>query len=165
MTAPYSAQIYRNAMEPLVIQEVEEQIKKLPSKVAQYINKTEAIAYALNRLPALYATSERGWKQQQIKANQGMQSQIKAAARQALVAVQRDPIRSTTPLKVDGDRDASVALQELKELLHANDLSWQNLVDTVERELIRTARGEITWRKRGSVVSESQEWQDSRYRL
>lgn len=165
MSAPQPAQTYRNVMEPLVVEEVERQIASLPPKVAQYLNKTEAIAYALNRLPPLYATSERGWEQQRTKASREMRSQITAAARQALAAVQRDPIRTTSPLRLDEDRDANTALQGLKELLRAEDLSWQNLVDTVERILIRTARGEITWRKRGSSVVESQGWQDNRYTL
>ncbi|MDX2239938.1 MAG: late competence development ComFB family protein [Leptolyngbyaceae cyanobacterium bins.302] len=165
MPALQPAQIYKNVMEPLVVEEVEQQVKLLPTKVAQYINKTEVTAYALNRLPPLYATSERGWQQQRTKANRDMAKQIGLAVRQALAAVQQDPIRSTVPLEQDGDRHANQALQELKELLHANDLSWQNLVDIVERELIRTARGEITWSKRGSQVSQSPEWQDRRYML
>lgn len=152
-------------MEPLVVEEVERHIASLPPKVAQYINKTEAIAYALNRLPPLYATSERGWEQQQAKASREMRSQITAAARQAIAAIQRDPIRSTAPLRIDEDRDANEALQGLRELLRSEDLSWHNLVDTVERMLIQTARGEVTWRKRGSSVADSQGWQDNRYML
>jgi len=152
-------------MESLVVEEVERQMMSLPPKVLQYFNKTEAIAYALNRLPPLYATSERGWEQQRAKASREMQLQITAAVRQALVAVQRDPIRSNSPLRLDEDRDADEALQGLKELLKTDDLSWHNVVDTVERMLIRTARGEIAWRKRGSTVSEGQGWQDNRYIL
>jgi len=160
-----SNQVYRNVMEPLVVAEVYAQIKQLPAKITQYINQTEAIAYALNRLPPLYATSEKGWQQLTAKATQQMQPQIKAAVRQALIAIQRDPLRSSSPLRLDENQDANAALQGLKELLRSNDLSWQNMVDTVEHVLIRTARGEITWRKRGSAVRESYEWQNSQYRL
>lgn len=152
-------------MEPLVIAEYERQVRQLPPKIVQYINQAEVVAYALNRLPALYATSERGWEQQQARANRDLAKDIVAAVRQAIAAVQRDPIRSTKPLKLEGDRDANEALQELKELLRLHDLSWQNVADAVERELIRTARGEITWRKRGTSFSESDEWRNRRYRL
>ncbi len=165
MSALHSARIYRNVMEPLVTEEVQRQLTQLPSKVAQYINEVEVVAYALNRLPPLYATSEQGWQQQQVKAKRTMGSQIMLSVRQALAAVQRDPLRSTVPLSETGHRDASSALRELKELLGLHDLSWQNLVDTVERELVRTARGEITWRKRGHRMEESQTWKDNRYRL
>ncbi len=56
---------YRNVMEPLVAEEVQRQ---LPLKLVKYLNRAQAIAYALNRLPALYATSERGWHLQMLKA-------------------------------------------------------------------------------------------------
>lgn len=165
MTALQSAQIYRNVMEPLVIAEADSQIKQLPVKVAQYVNRTDVIAYALNRLPPLYATSERGWQEQNTKVNRELRGQIQLAVRQALAAVQRDPIRSAVPLKSQDLRDADHALQGLKELLRFNDLSWQNVVDRVEQVLIQTTRGEITWRKRGSTLNESREWNDRRYRL
>ncbi|NJP09304.1 MAG: late competence development ComFB family protein [Leptolyngbyaceae cyanobacterium RU_5_1] len=165
MRAVQPAHTYRNVMEPLVAEEVETQLKHLPPKIAGYINKTEVIAYALNRLPPLYATSEKGWQQQFTRASKTMRTQIVAAVRQAIAAIQRDPLRTTAPLKFDENRDAKEALQGLRELLKAEDLSWSNLVDTVEHMLIRTARGEISWRKRGSSLTEGRAWRDSRYTL
>lgn len=152
-------------MEPLVVEEVDKQIKTLSPKVVQYLNKAEVIAFALNRLPPLYATTEKGWKQQQIKASREMRHQIVASVRQAFAAVQRDPLRSASPLRLEEDRDANEALQGLRDLLRSNDLSWGNLVDSIEQALIRTARGEITWRKRGSSLAESTQWRDNRYLL
>lgn len=43
--------MYGNAMEPLVVAELEKQMQSLPSELVQSINISEAIAYALNRLP------------------------------------------------------------------------------------------------------------------
>lgn len=162
--SPNQATTYRNVMESLVVEEVEHQCQQLPAKLAGYVNKAEVIAYALNRLPPLYATSERGWRQQQTRAASNMKSQIAAAVRQAIAAVQRDPLRSATPLKVVEDQRSKVALQELRELLRCEEISWHNVVDKVEQSLIRTARGEITWRKRGAN-SARYSWNDSRYYL
>lgn len=159
------AQTYRNVMEPLILEEVEKQFQKLPPKVSGYVNKAEVIAYALNRLPALYATSEKGWEQQGARARKELGSQIVAAVRQAIAAVQRDPLRAVVPLKIGADQETQVALQELKELLGQEELSWRNVVDAVENALIRTARGEVTWRKRGNAAAQRNEWQDSRYYL
>ncbi|MGB3694784.1 MAG: late competence development ComFB family protein [Spirulinaceae cyanobacterium] len=92
--------IYCNALEPLVRQEVEEQIQKLPAKLAFYINPHQAIAYALNRLPALYATSEEGWQRQQQKAKEELGDKISIAVRWGINAVIQDPLRVFTPLKV-----------------------------------------------------------------
>lgn len=159
------AQTYRNVMESLIVEEVEKQFQKLPVKVSGYVNKAEVIAYALNRLPALYATSEKGWEQQGARARKELGSQIVTAVRQAIAAVQRDPLRAVVPLKIGADQESQVALQELKELLGQEELSWRNVVDAVENALIRTARGEVTWRKRGNAAAQRNEWQDSRYYL
>lgn len=165
MTSVQSAHTYRNVMDSLVAEEVERQVRQLPPKLMRYVNQAEVIAYALNRLPPLYATSEKGWQQQYVKAKREMHSQIVLAVRQALAAVQRDPLRSVAPLQLEGDRDAQSALEGLRELLGTPDLAWDSLVETIEQALIRTARGEITWRKRGSNLAESREWRDSRYML
>lgn len=92
--------VYRNALEPLIREEVEEQIQKLPAKLAFYINPHQAIAYALNRLPAFYATSEEGWQRQQQKAKEELGDKISLAARWGINAVIQDPLKVFTPLRV-----------------------------------------------------------------
>ena len=159
------AQTYRNVMDSLVVEEVEKQLPRLSARVTSYVNKAEVIAYALNRLPALYATSEKGWEQQRTRARKELDSQIIMAVRQAIAAVQRDPLRAMVPLQMGADQESQLVLQELKELLGQEDLSWRNLADAVENALIRTARGEVTWRKRGNAAAQRNGWQDSRYYL
>ncbi len=159
------AQTYRNVMESLVVEEVDRQFLKLSVKVSRYVNKAEVIAYALNRLPALYATSEKGWEQQGDRARRELNSQLVSAVRQAIAAVQRDPLRAVVPLKIGAEQESQVVLEELKALLGQGELSWRTLVDAVENALIRTARGEVTWRKRGNEAAQRNEWQDSRYYL
>jgi Late competence development protein ComFB len=94
---------YRNAIEPLVVQELEQQLLCLPSQAAKYINPAQVIAYALNRLPALYATSEEGWRRQQMRAREKLKCQIATAVRQGIVAVQQDPLKVSTPLRLRGE--------------------------------------------------------------
>jgi hypothetical protein len=91
--------VYLNAIEPMVIEEVEHQLQQLPSQMLKYIDPAQVIAYALNRLPALYATSEEGWHWQQVRAKTKLKQEIRTAVRQALVAVQSDPLKVSTPLK------------------------------------------------------------------
>ena len=165
MSAIPNAHIYLNVMEPLVTEEVQRQLHHLPAKVSSYINAVEVIAYALNRLPPLYATSEQGWQQQQRKAKQTMSSQITQAVRQAIAAVQQDPLRSTKPLLPQDQQDARLALTGLRELLCTSDLSWKNLVDQVERALVSAKQGDITWQQREHRSREGTAWRDSRYGL
>jgi hypothetical protein len=163
---PDQAQTYRNVMESLVLEEVEKQYQRLPPKVAGYVNRAEVVAFALNRLPPLYATSEKGWQQQRTRARKDFESQIVSAVRQAVAAVQRDPLRAVVPLRIAEEQESMLALQGLKELLRREEVSWENIVEIVENTLVRTARGEITWRKRNVPPSTARsEWQDTRYLL
>lgn len=96
---------YINVLEAIVIEEVERKIEKLPPHLAKYINPAQVVAYALNRLPSLYATSEEGWRRQQLKARTELKNQIIMAVRQGFAAVQKDPLKVTTPLKKRGNLD------------------------------------------------------------
>lgn len=109
--------VYRNAIEPIVVQEVEHQLRHLSPKMLKYIDPLQVIAYALNRLPALYATSEEGWHWQQARATTKMREQIATAVRQALVAVQRDPLKVSTPLPETGIDSTSCYMQDNSQFL------------------------------------------------
>ena len=95
---PDRVPLYRNALEPLVTEEVTRQLEQLSPKLVKYINPEQVIAYALNRLPSLYATSVEGWTRQQEIAKTKLEKQIFLAVRQGLAAIQRDPLKVTTPL-------------------------------------------------------------------
>jgi len=107
----YQTIVYRNAIEPIVIQEVEEQLQKLSPNILEYINSAQIVAYALNRLPALYATSKEGWNAQQLRAKKQMKEQIATAVRQGLAAVQRDPLKISTPLLVEAEAEAKAEVK------------------------------------------------------
>ncbi|MFB2892875.1 late competence development ComFB family protein [Aerosakkonemataceae cyanobacterium BLCC-F50] len=85
-----SAAPYRNAMELLAIEEIEQQLQNLPQEIAKSINKNEAIAYALNRLPPLYATSVEGYFWQQKRARETLKDLISKAASWGIKAAQRN---------------------------------------------------------------------------
>lgn len=95
---PNQVLTYCNVMELLVAQEVHRQLQQLPPKLVNYINPAQAIAYALNRLPALYATSPRGWYLQQQRAKAKLAPQIIVAVGQALAAVQQDSLNVVNSL-------------------------------------------------------------------
>ncbi|MGC9526638.1 MAG: late competence development ComFB family protein [Limnospira sp.] len=90
-------------MEDLVAEEVRRQLALLSPRLTQYIKRVEVETYALNRLPALYASSKEGWLHQKRKAGNELLDQIKQSVRQAIAAVQRDLLRSSTPLVRDED--------------------------------------------------------------
>ncbi|GFE68932.1 late competence development ComFB family protein [Chroococcus sp. FPU101] len=135
-----------NIIEELVYAEIKKQLKHYPSSLAQYLNQIEVATFALNRLPPLYASSEKGKNQQRLLGQRQYQEQIKIAVRQGIAAVQRDPIRSSTPLISEiesNSQKAKVALNELQKLLEERELTnyekltWENLVGVMRRALNR----------------------------
>ncbi len=139
-------QVSRNVMETLVSEEIEAQLLLLPPRVAHSINRIDVMTYAMNRLPALYASSQKGWQYQISRAEKQYGQQILLAVRQAIIAVQRDPLRRVIPLKPQSDvqsQAAQIALDKLKELLQNEQLSWSNLVVVIEQSLLKASCGEM----------------------
>ncbi|HEY9887440.1 MAG TPA: late competence development ComFB family protein, partial [Candidatus Obscuribacterales bacterium] len=105
---------YINVMESLVAQEVGQQFQAVPARIRRYLRMEEVVTYALNRLPALYASSEKGWQCQRQLAKRDLHRQIKDAVRQAIMAVQVDPLRLSQPLQVSHNEEAEAVLQALR---------------------------------------------------
>lgn len=126
---------YMNVMEILVAEEVEKQLKTLQPRVLKYLRRVEVETYALNRLPSLYASSEKGWQHQYEKAKRELHNQIKSAVRQAFAAVQVDPIRVSEPLNLQNDEASIVALNALREMLKQPDLSWDGAINRLRAVL------------------------------
>jgi hypothetical protein len=135
MVAEQSVFAYRNAMETLVAQELQRQLRMMPPKVAQDIAIDDVSAYALNCLPPLYATTDSGWQWQVDRAQDEMQSQIAMAVSQGLMVVHQAPIRSGVRISAGNENliSAQKALQELAQLLNRPNLSWQELVSWVRQ--------------------------------
>ena len=156
-------QVCRNVTEALVNQEIEQQLPHFPPQLVKYINKVEVMTYAMNRLPALYASSQKGWNHQKSRAQKELGNQVTVVVRQALAAVQRDPLRVEIPLKPQQEVESQAALEQLKVLLQDEQLTWSNLASVVEQTLIKTSQGEITWKSKRQMRSLVYKWEDNRY--
>ncbi|WP_353260300.1 late competence development ComFB family protein [Prochlorothrix hollandica] len=118
---------YKNIMEILVEQEVTRQMAKVPIQMLQYIRSVEVVTYALNRLPVMYACSEKGMQLQLKNAKKEFGPQIVQHVKWAMTAVQRDPLRQFKPVQQQDQR----TLDELRKLFKDPSLSWQSLPDVV----------------------------------
>ena len=123
---------YINVMESLVAQEVGKQLQDVPARVRRYLKMEEVVTYALNRLPTLYASSEKGWQYQRQLAKRDLHRQIGTAVRQAIVAVQVDPLRLAQPLKLLPDQESEAVLQALRALFQTPDLSWEQALTRIK---------------------------------
>ncbi|ELS32481.1 MULTISPECIES: late competence development ComFB family protein [Pseudanabaena] len=126
----------KNAIEELVIAEIDLQISHLPQYRRDQINLSEVAAYALNRLPPMYATSKAGWLRQRKKAATEMRSQIESAVRRALVSVKPDALRDSRPLPSQEVASHARSLAALQQLLGAENASWKDIPTALENALM-----------------------------
>ncbi|NES83478.1 MAG: late competence development ComFB family protein [Moorea sp. SIO2B7] len=168
------AEIYQNIMESLVVQEVARQINQLSSNLSKYLDPIEVTTYALNHLPPLYASSQKGKHKQKLRAEQKYKQQITVAVRQAIAAVQRDPLRVSIPLTKEKEtnyQSAMIALRELQDLLeqrkllNQRELSWENLVGVMKKILNELDNPKISQQRRNKLAAYFHEWTDSNYQL
>jgi Late competence development protein ComFB len=127
--------VYKNAMEVLVEEEVDRQVNALPARAASYINRLELVAYALNQLPPLYATSQQGLSYQLQRGRAKLSGHINQAVQRALATVQREPIRTYMPLQPQQSAHLRDVLGQLRLLLKNDQLNWENLPIAVKQAL------------------------------
>jgi hypothetical protein len=135
------AKTYINAMEILVETEVDRRINQLTEGHRAYLNRMEIIAYALNKLPALYATGEKGLEFQLAQGRAQHSARIQQAVQQSLAAVLRDPILNYTPLKLQASAGMRDVLTRIKALLHNDQIDWETLPDILAALINQTPRG------------------------
>lgn len=127
---------YLNITEVLVKREVDRQLEHLPPRVLRFIKRAEVETYALNRLPALYASSAQGLKFQQQRAQREMGNQLKTAVRQGIAAVQVDPLRASQPIthfKSSEDGASEAVLQTLRHLFDQPDMDWKGALQALKQ--------------------------------
>jgi hypothetical protein len=82
----------RNVLLEFVYKDANAQIQSLGSGIRHNYNIDEVIAYALNRLPPMFASTDVGLQAKRLDCVK-MQADINKIVRQALIAVRRDPLR------------------------------------------------------------------------
>jgi hypothetical protein len=136
---PETDYVNRNVMELLVSDEIDRQMVRLPNNIKKFINPIEVATYALNRLPALYASSQQGYNKQKLKGRSEYSVKITQEVRKGFATIQQDILRSSTPLVAENEteidksiKEAKAALQELADFLPEKDLTWKNVVRLVK---------------------------------
>ncbi|MBE9029555.1 late competence development ComFB family protein [filamentous cyanobacterium LEGE 11480] len=118
---PQMAQTYVNAMSILVEAAVNDRIVQCSAREQAYLNRQEIIAYTLNQLPGLHATSEQGLEYQLEQGRQRYHGQIQVALQRAFAAVLRDPILSYTPLS---DPSPQAVLDTIHQMFQTDQIDW-----------------------------------------
>lgn len=161
LSAPPSQ--YLNITEVLVKREVDRQLEHLPPRVLRFIKRTEVETYALNRLPALYASSTQGLKFQQQRAQREIGKQLETVVRQAIAAVQVDPLRASQPIIHPGNRDSEAVLQALRQLFDRPDMDWQGALQALKRVNKAQLQGQPVASESSSPSTHRQRWRPGTY--
>lgn len=109
----YQSRRYKNVTEILVEEELSRQLSRYSNEQKTSFNLIDVSAYALNRLPTLYATSQEGLYRQKQRGLQEYGQQIKAAVYQALKIVESKPLRVLTPLKPEEVMEAEIQMAKM----------------------------------------------------
>jgi len=125
----------RNAIEEPVIEEVKAQIKTMSLALQSQVDTCAVIAYSLNRLPTMYATTQRGWVQQRRRAREELKDQISAAVRQGILGIRKDMLRASQPLPEIELENQARALAKLQRVLKQPDLRWKDLQDGLQQAI------------------------------
>ena len=154
---------YINVMELLVAEEVEQQLRQLPTRVLKYVKPIEVETYALNRLPCLYASSEKGWHSQYQKARHELRQEIHNAVRQAIAAVQIDPLRASRPLihRPSFPSNDALLLEQFRSALGQPNLTWESLLRKCKRAGARRESMANKVDKQSPPASENYDAEDS----
>lgn len=121
---------YQNVMEQVAAREVKRQLQNHPSEVVRSTDRDRAIAYALNRLPPLYTTTQEGWYWHHQRATTSLADAIARAATRGIREAQQKTPSFPTPLR--SRRDPERVLEKLQELLGCDVLTWRNLPEAIE---------------------------------
>jgi hypothetical protein len=144
------ASVHINVMETLVYEEIDKQLRFYPRNLRTYLNLTEVATYALNRLSPLYASSQKGIEEQRRVAGRQYKAEITSAVRRAIAAVERDPLRSSTPIVSEMEvkyQEAANTLNEIQQILQSYQLlDYDNQVLTWDNcpQLLRKALTKLT---------------------
>ncbi|NEO58530.1 MAG: late competence development ComFB family protein [Okeania sp. SIO3B5] len=126
---------FRNAMECLIILEIEKQLKKLPREIVDSINKADVTAYSLNRLPPMYFTTQKGkiWQQ---RRSQKIADMISRVVSLGIKAAQRNNKIFSTPLH-PSFKDNKAIIDRQKSILHEFNAMIPLATVEIERQLKR----------------------------
>ncbi|HBC41178.1 MAG TPA: hypothetical protein DCZ88_04570 [Pseudanabaena sp.] len=130
----------KNVLEEIVVVEVQNQLKQLSKASCEIINLSEVTAFALNRLPALYASNSRGWLQQRKRAHNELRDQVVSAVQNALLGVKRNPDRKDTHITAIKVETPAHVLVNLQKLFSKPSLLWQNVPEAFQETLTLVAQ-------------------------
>ena len=148
-----------NVLEDLAKQEVKNQLIHMANVLPRKVGVDDVCAYVLNRLPALYATTQQGVIWQTQKAKEQLSGQIESTVIQSLMTLGKTPRRLADPIPLlKFEADCEQAISELRLIFQREDITWQNIANLAEYAIEHERQGMTYWRQQwrllGQIYSE-----------
>ncbi|AFY71389.1 Late competence development protein ComFB [Thalassoporum mexicanum PCC 7367] len=123
---------FRNVLEDLVVREAKLRVSHLRHEAIPKLNVGEVIAYSLNRLPPMYATTQQGCLRLRARIRNEIGYQISETVRRAISAVQvGDPLHDPNPLPETELVGSATALAKLQKILGDPHMHWSKVPESV----------------------------------
>ncbi|MEI6430517.1 MAG: late competence development ComFB family protein [Pseudanabaena sp. ELA607] len=116
----------RNVLLEFVVEEARQQLDLLGRSLRHTYYLSEVVAYAINRMPPMFASTEADLKRfrQDCIANK---SKIALMVQQALIGVRRDHERNPDPIPEVELHSAPYSLLKLRDILEQQQLLWRDV--------------------------------------
>ncbi|AFY72804.1 Late competence development protein ComFB [Synechococcus sp. PCC 7502] len=122
-----------NVMEKIVEEAVLNIMSEWSTEMKAQVNTEAIVAFALNRLPPMYATSELGCRFLRSRAINQLHQEINLIVSDALVHVRRMPEYNNTPLPIyQLDDEMAKVIPKISSILKRSDVNADNLVNVLE---------------------------------
>ena len=155
LSASYSL---TNVLEELVIREVPIQAQKLATVLPRQVRLDDVAAHVLNRLPAMYATTEQGIAWQTRKVADQLSSRIEATTIESLMTLSKLPRRLDAPIPLQKfEEECEQAIQEIRTQYQREDITWKNILPLITQAIAKEESGQNwrkQWRMLGQIYSE-----------
>jgi len=124
------------------------QVQKLHPTTSNKIDLGEVVAYLLNRLPPMYATTEKGFKALRLRAREVYGKQVVETLTQAIAICIQSPNAGRVPLPLARfEAEVEEAVAKMNWILQREDINWRNAPFIVSECLTLALNGDFTWRK------------------
>ena len=143
-----------HSLERLAIKMAQNHAQKFSPTELKFIRLEEVLAKTLNRLPPLYATSNKGINYLRYHAQMNIGSELAIIIHESMAEVLSANYSRMQPLMFSQiRRDREQALVRVERLLGDRDVKWQNLIEVVSQSLELAKQGKVCWQRSTTNVS------------
>jgi hypothetical protein len=136
-----------HSLERLVMRMAQNRAELFPQNELRFIRLEDVLAKTLNRLPALYATSDKGVNYLRHYAQMNIGSEVSIMVHEAMLETRQQNLKKCDqPLFYKIRHEREQALLKVNKLLN-REVKWQNLVPLVLKALELAKSGKVCWQR------------------